>query len=128
MLNSVEHELFYNLWACSRFTAAISYDFNNVIKSLVQLKTEPGLGDRRSQHIMKIAISGRPFVNGRSLERLLRQNRGPGASPNSVQTVRINIRSDCLKSRNLMKRHCFLRVTELHGSSFAGETLAGTTE
>ena len=38
-------------------TAALSRDFDNVIESLVRLKTDLGLGDLRSPHTRKIALS-----------------------------------------------------------------------
>ena len=54
---------------------------------------QPKCTTQNEDRYIAATVARRRFVDGPSLERLLRQQRGPGARPISVQTVRNRVRT-----------------------------------
>lgn len=59
----------------------------------------PRVTTHREDRYIAVTVARRRFVDGPSLERMLRQQRGPGARRISVQTVRNRVRASGFKSR-----------------------------
>ena len=75
----------------------------------------PKVTTQHEDQYIAVTVARRRFVNGPSLERILRQQQGPGARPISVQTVRNRVRASGFSSRKpakkpqLSQRHRALR-------------------
>ena len=75
----------------------------------------PKCTTQREDRYIVVTLARRRFVDGPSLERMLRQQRGPCAHPILVQTVRNRVRTSGVKARRparkpqLSQRHRALR-------------------
>ena len=75
----------------------------------------PKVTTQHDDRYIAVTVARRRFVDGPSLERMLRQQRGPGARRISVQTVRNRVRASGFSSRKpakkpqLSQRHRALR-------------------
>ena len=67
----------------------------------------PKVTTQHEDRYIAVTVARRSFVDGPSLERMLRQQRGPGARRISVQTVRNRVRAS--KKPQLSQRHRALR-------------------
>ena len=64
----------------------------------------PKVTTQHEVRYIAVTVARRRFVDGLSLERMLRQQRGPGATRISVQTVRNRVRASGFSSRKPAKK------------------------
>ena len=80
---------------------------------------QPKCMTQREDQYIAVTVARQWFVDGPSLERMLRQQRGPGSRPISVQTVRNRVRTSGLRQENRLGSSSSPNATELQCASFA---------
>ena len=72
---------------------------------------QPKCMTQREDRYIAVTVARQRFVDGPSLERMLRHQRGPGSRPISVQTVRNRVRTSVFKARKPARK---LQLSQCH--------------